>query len=183
MAREIEYEAKVLDVAPAAVAERVERFGGVFRGERLQRRHVYDTIPAHPDRWVRLRDDGTSVTLCVKEILSPDIGGTLETETTVGDFEQTHALLGLAGLRSRGYQENRRASWLLDGVRLELDHWPLIPPYLEIEGADEERVRATAAVLGFPPDALVTENTVAVYARYGLDLTAIDELRFPGADG
>ncbi|MEK2475840.1 class IV adenylate cyclase [Streptomyces noursei] len=174
----IEYEAKVLGIDPDAMAERIKVAGGSFQGERLMRRYVYDTVPAVSGRWVRLRDSGGAVTLCVKTISSDAIDGTRETETTVGSFEDTHALLGLMGLTHRSYQENRRSSWLLDGVRLEIDEWPRIPPYLEIEGDTEEQVWATAECLSIPRSDLTSENTTKVFARYGIDLDSISELRF-----
>ncbi|WP_428814754.1 hypothetical protein [Streptomyces albus] len=46
---------------------------------------------------MRLRDAGGAVTLCVKTISSDAIDGTQETETTVGSFEDTHALLEAPG--------------------------------------------------------------------------------------
>ncbi|MEU6174798.1 CYTH domain-containing protein [Streptantibioticus parmotrematis] len=174
----IEYEVKVLEIDPVTIARRIKEAGGTFHGERLMRRYVYDTIPAQKGRWVRLRDSGAAVTLCVKEISSDQIDGTRETETTVGSFEETHALLRLMGLTHRGYQENRRSSWMLDGVRLEIDQWPRIPAYLEIEGDDDQQVWKTAERLGIGRDRLTGQNTDAVYARYGIDLDSITELRF-----
>ncbi|MGW4885885.1 class IV adenylate cyclase [Streptomyces murinus] len=174
----IEYEAKVLGIDPDAMAERIKAAGGIFQGERLMRRYVYDTVPPVRGRWVRLRDSGGAVTLCVKTISSDEIDGTRETETTVGSFDDTHALLGLMGLTRRSYQENRRSSWLLDGVRLEIDAWPGIPPYLEIEGDDEDQVWAAADRLAILRADLTSENTTKVFARYGIDLDSIDDLRF-----
>jgi adenylate cyclase class 2 len=175
----IEYEAKHLNIDPAEMTARIEAAGGGHVRERLMRRYVYDTVPAVPGRWIRLRDTGTEVTLCVKEITTDAIDGTRETETTVGDFETAHALLGRAGIAPRSYQENRRDSWLLGSVRLEIDSWPLIPPYLEIEGDTAEQVWDSAACLSLAADQLTSENTVKVYARYGLDLNTITDLRFP----
>ncbi|MFJ5674309.1 class IV adenylate cyclase [Streptomyces sp. NPDC093097] len=174
----VEYEAKALGIDPDAMAERIKAVGGSFQGERLMRRYVYDTIPPMKGRWVRLRDSGGAVTLCVKTISSDAIDGTRETETTVGSFAETHALLGLMGLTPRSYQENRRSSWLLDGVRLEIDAWPRIPPYLEIEGDTEAQVWATAERLSLAREDLTSENTTKVFARYGIDLYSIGELRF-----
>jgi adenylate cyclase class 2 len=174
----VEYEAKVLDIDPADTAARIKKAGGTFHGERLMRRYVYDTVPPMKGRWLRLRDSGGEVTLCVKTITSDAIDGTRETETSVGSFEDTHALLGLVGLTHRSYQENRRSSWLLNGVRLEIDAWPRIPPYLEIEGDGEQQVWETAKRLSIQREALTSENTTKVYSRYGIDLETIADLRF-----
>ncbi|MFF9730167.1 adenylate cyclase [Streptomyces albidoflavus] len=92
---------------------------------------------------------------------------------------QASQLLGLIGLTPRGYQENRRTSYTLGPARLEIDAWPRIPPYLEIEADDADQVWETAAVLGIDRDRLTSVNTTKVYALYGIDLDAIADLRFP----
>jgi adenylate cyclase class 2 len=173
-----EFEAKVLEIDSAEIALRIAEAGGSHVADRMMRRFVYDIRPGEQGRWIRLRDTGSEVTLCVKEIASDSVDGTRETETTVGDFDTTHELLGRLGLVPKAYQENLRSSWLLDGVRLEIDSWPLIPPYLEIEGDDADQVWKTADRLALNRDELTSENTTAVYARYGVDLENIRELRF-----
>ncbi|WP_405561935.1 CYTH domain-containing protein [Streptomyces sp. NBC_01180] len=175
----IEYEAKVLDTDPAKTAQFIIDAGGTQQAERrLMRRYVYDTIPAVPGRWVRLRDTGPDVTLCVKQISTDAVDGTHETEVTVSSFEETDALLRLAGLAPRSYQENRRTSYTLGSVRLEVDEWPRIPPYLEIEADDESQVWDTAAALGIDRERLTSVNTTKVYGLYGIDLDSIADLRF-----
>ncbi|MEU8433845.1 CYTH domain-containing protein [Streptomyces sp. NPDC029216] len=173
-----EFEVKALEIDPADIADRVAKAGGVHITDRHMRRYVYDTVPAVAGKWVRLRDTGSDVTLCVKEITSDQVDGTRETEVGVSDFDTAHALLTASGLTARAYQENRRSSWELDGVRLELDQWPLIPPYLEIEADTEAAVWAMADRLGLDRSGLTGENTTAVYARYGIDLTSVTDLRF-----
>ncbi|MGI6872925.1 class IV adenylate cyclase [Amycolatopsis sp. 3B14] len=175
----IEHEAKVLDIDPGSVAAQILRAGGERAGEpRLMRRYVYDVTPGDRSKWVRLRDTGTETTLCVKEIRSDAIDGTHEAEVTVGDFAGARELLGLLGFTPKSYQENRRTSFTLDGARLEIDEWPLIPPYLEIEAATVADVVRVAGLLGFTEDRLTGENTIKVYARYGIDLASIPRLRF-----
>ncbi|MFG2226949.1 CYTH domain-containing protein [Streptomyces sp. NPDC048644] len=175
----IEYEAKALDVDPVKTARLIIDAGGVQQGEsRLMRRYVYDTVPAVPGRWVRLRDTGAGITLCVKQISTDAVDGTHETEVTVDSFEEATALLGLVGLTPRSYQENRRTSYTLGSVRLELDEWPRIPPYLEIEADSEAQVWDTAATLGIDRERLTSINTTKVYGLYGIDLDSISDLRF-----
>jgi adenylate cyclase class 2 len=64
----IEFEAKVLDVEPDELSDQILGLGGRRVGERLMRRYVYDIRAGDESRWIRLRDDGTTVTLTVKEI-------------------------------------------------------------------------------------------------------------------
>ncbi|MFD5188154.1 class IV adenylate cyclase [Streptomyces sp. NPDC058357] len=175
----IEYEAKALDVDLQDIARRISAAGGAEATPRhLMRRYVYDTVPPVPGRWVRLRDTGDTTTLCVKEITTDAVDGTRETEVTVGDFTEAAALLRLSGLTPRSYQENRRTSYTLGPARLEVDEWPRIPPYLEIEADDEAQVWEAAAALGFARDRLTSLNTTKVYGLYGIDLEGITDLRF-----
>ena len=116
--------------------------------------------------------------MAVKEIAHDGIDGTTETEVVVGDFETTNELLRRIGFEAKSYQENRRVSFELAGAELELDWWPLIPPYLEIEGRSREHVVEVGHMLGVSEDDLTGENTTKVYARYGIELSAIRELRF-----
>lgn len=174
----VEFEVKALEIDPGVMAQRILAAGGRKVSDRFMRRYVYDIPGAGPEKWLRLRDDGTQVTMTVKEIVSDRIDGTLETEVRVDDFAAAADLLAALGYRPKGYQENRRESFTLRGVAVELDSWPMIPPYLEIEGGSEREVLEVAGLLGFTTDGLTCENTTAVYARYGIDLTAIGDLRF-----
>ncbi|MEV7775298.1 class IV adenylate cyclase [Kitasatospora sp. NPDC086791] len=172
-----EFEAKILNVEPEKIHALLAEVGAEHVADRFQRRYVYD-IPGQPGTWVRLRDTGTSVTLCVKEIHSDAIDGVTETETTVGDFDAMNTLLGKLGYQPKAYQENRRSSWTLGGAAVEIDQWPLIPPYMEIEGDSADHVHATALTLGLPLAELTSENTTKVYRRYGIDIEAIPRLTF-----
>jgi adenylate cyclase class 2 len=174
---ETEFDAKILNVELEKTRALLVEVGAEHLGDRLQRRYVYDT-PGRSGAWVRLRDTGSEVTLCVKEIHSDAIDGVTETETAVGDFDTANALLGKLGYWPKAYQENRRSSWALGGAAVEIDEWPLIPPYVEIEGEGAEHVRATALVLGFAVGELTSENTTKVYRRYGIDIEAIPRLTF-----
>ena len=175
-----EYEAKVLDVDAGAVTAQIIDAGGTRVGSALLRRQVYD-LPGD-NKWLRLREDGERVTICVKEIVDDAIGGTSEIEVEVAaDFEQADELLRSLGFTPRARQENRRTSFALGGARLELDEWPLIPAYLEIEAGSADAVLTAAAALGYGADEWTTENTLAVYARYGIDLNAVPDLRFDTA--
>jgi adenylate cyclase, class 2 len=174
-----EFEAKILDINPARVIEMILACGGSQVGEAvLLRRYVYDIAPGDASRWIRLRETGSGSTLTVKQISHRGIDGTDEIEVGVTGFEAANELLGKIGFRPRSYQENRRTSFLLETARLEIDEWPLIPPYLEIEADSRHEVLRVGALLGYDEAELTGENTVDVYARHGIDLLALDHLSF-----
>jgi adenylate cyclase class 2 len=175
---QIEHEAKVLEVDPEAVAAAILALGGVDHGGTLQRRYVYDTCPPVEGKWVRLRDAGAGATLAVKHIRHDGIDGTDEVEVEVGDFEAAADVLAAVGLTPNGYQENWRHSFTLGKVRLEIDSWPMIPPYLEIEADSPEDVTAAAKLLGYRPEELTSENTTKIYAHYGIELKSHPVVKF-----
>lgn len=173
-----EYEAKVLDINPLSIKELILSQGGELAGVAFMRRYVYDIDPNDKSRWIRLRDTGKDVTLTVKEIVHDGIDGTHEVEIKVDNFEATNELLEKLGFTPKAYQENRRTSFILDGARLEIDEWPIIQPYLEIEADSRKEVVRVAKLLGFDETQLTGENTIKIYEKYGIDLNEIKELRF-----
>lgn len=174
-----EYEAKVLNIDPAKLAELILSKGGEqVSAPSLQRRYVYDITPGGQYKWIRLRDTGQRTTLAVKAIAHDGIDGTYEVEVTVDSLQATNELLGMIGFNPKQYQENRRTSFILEGAQLEIDEWPMIPPYLEIEADAPAEVVRVAALLGYDESQLTSENTTKVYARYDIDLTQHEDLRF-----
>lgn len=176
-----EYEGKILDIGdPEALRGRILEVGNHV-GDLAFRRYVYNTIPVDPARWLRLRTDGTETALTLKNIRHDGVDGTDEWEVAINskDFDTIHEMLGLSGLPHKGYQENRRHEYRVNGLSVCVDEWPFIPPYMEIEGPDKPAVEATAELLGFDPALLTGMNTIGVYQQYGLDMTAIPDLRFP----
>jgi adenylate cyclase class 2 len=174
----IEHEAKILDIDPDAMQRLILDKGGQKLGERFMRRYVYDITPGDQSKWIRLRDTGDETTLTVKQITSDAIDGTHEIEVGVDDFAATNALLNVLGFTAKSYQETKRTSFILDGAQVEIDTWPQIPPYLEIEAGSKDEVIRVAGLLGHTEADLTGENTIKIYARYGIDLNTIPELRF-----
>lgn len=84
------------------------------------------------------------------------------------------------GYKARSYQENKRHSFELNGVSIEIDTWPLIPTYVEIEGSSESEVLATLELLGLSKDDMTTLDVESIYREvYGIDILSMSELKFP----
>ncbi|MBT3412985.1 MAG: CYTH domain-containing protein [Candidatus Jacksonbacteria bacterium] len=173
-----EFEAKILDIDVDTILSKLKSLGAKKIKEREQKRYVYDFFPKKDNSWVRLRTDGEETTLTIKEIQNDNIDGTEEIELEVSDFEKANFLLEKLGYSNNGYQENKRISYVLEGVQVEIDFWPLIPPYLEVEGNSEEEVEKIVKLLGYEISQTTSMNTIKVYKKYGIDLTAIKELKF-----
>jgi adenylate cyclase class 2 len=103
-----------------------------------------------------------------------------ETELKVESIELANELLEQLGFYYKNYQEKRRISYRLNGVKLEIDFWPLIPPYLEIEADSEQEINDIISLLEFKGNKVVSCNTEELYKIYGLNIYDYKELRFDG---
>ena len=173
-----ECEVKFLDIDVDQIITKIESLGGAKQFDRVFRRIVFD----YPDlrlnnekkAWVRLRDEGDKITLSYKQRLDAGDGTTndrsmLEHEVEVSDFEQTAQILRNMGLADKFYEENRRVQYKLDDVELDIDHWPQLKPYLEIEAPSWEQVDKMIEKLGLNPDDKKIYSTHQIYAQAGIN--------------
>ena len=172
-----EYEVRVLEIDREELVKKLEELGAKAEWDRVQKRYVYDFIPKVDSKWIRLRTNGVKTTLTIKNLVSSRIDGTQELEIEVDNFERCHLILKELGYEAKGYQENRRCQYVLNGVEIDIDSWPLIPTYLEIEGPSEEAVYNTLELLGFNKDSATTRDVEGIYLDYGHKLEAIYELK------
>ena len=172
-----EIEAKFLGVDHQAIRKKLQDLGATCQAPmRLMRRKNFD----YPDGrlqaiggWVRVRDEGGIVTLAYKQLDNRGVDGTKEVSVTVSSFGQTCAFLESIGLIQKSYQETKRESWTLEGAEIELDEWPWVRPYLEIEAEDEAQLFAIAERLGFRrEDAL--HGSVEIVYQHEYDVTEAD---------
>lgn len=172
-----EYEVRVLEINVEGIEKKLKELGAEFCFDKVQQRYVYDFIPKVESKWIRLRTNGEKTTLTIKNLVSSEIDGTQELEVVVDNFERTNLILKELGYEAKGYQENRRVQYMLNGVEIDIDYWPLIPTYLEIEGPSEEAVYETLRLLGFTRDNATTRDVEGIYLDYGHNLEEIYDLR------
>jgi len=115
---------------------------------------------------VRLRKTKNGTFMSYKDARDETLSGTKEIEVKVDDFNSARSLLEAAGLVAYRIQEKKRRSFVLDGVKIDIDQWPAIPPYVEIEGRSEEAVREMAKRLGFSWDRAIFGNAGATIGKY-----------------
>lgn len=157
--------------------------------ERFSNKSIVDVIKKYginPNKWVRVRETNGKTTVTIKHILNPNmqkdnqkgIQPVLESEMQVPSIEEANSILEQLGFSYRNYQEKNRATYRVDGVEVDIDSWPLIPPYVEIENDSNELIKSTVEKLGLQKHEIVSCNTADVYKKYGIDLYAFRELRF-----
>ena len=173
-----EYELRVLEIDKNKLIKDLEEMGAIKRGEYNQKRYVYDLNPPEPDKWIRLRTNGKDTTITYKNVQTKNIDGTKEVEIIVSDFEVANELLENIGFKSKAYQENTRIQYELNGIEIDIDTWPLIPTYVEIEGNSEESVIEMLNLLKLDKKKMTTVDVQGIYKNYGINLDKIKILKF-----
>ena len=174
-----EYEVRVLEINKDEIINKLNVLNATLVEDSFQRRYVYDFNPVNPNKWIRLRTNGTTTTLTIKDVTEKTIDGTKELEIVVDDFDKTNEILNELGYTPKGLQENKRIKYNLNGVEIDIDTWPKIPTYLEIEGKDETEVYNTLDILGISKDRITTLDVQTIYKDvYNIDIIENPNLSF-----
>ena len=133
-------------------------------------------------KWIRLRTTKGKTTLTIKEIFSQEdeypIDKLKEVEFEVGDFDATDKFLREMDFFCDSHQEKRRIQFKLDGMEIVIDFWPMIAPYVEIEGEDPTKIYELVEKLGYQKQDAKVMNTDSVYAHYGINRESYVVLTF-----
>ena len=73
----------------------------------------------------------------------------LETEMVVPSLEAANEFLKALGFSYKSYQEKRRISYILKNHEIDIDTWPGLSTYMEIEGESEEDISNLLELVGF----------------------------------
>lgn len=174
-----EFEVRILDINKDDIIRKLEKIGAKKIAEFDYKRRVYNFNPPTDHKWIRLRTDGNKTTLTIKKIESFSIDGTKEMEIEVSDFEETNRMLEELGYKSHTYQENKRIRYVFDGVEFDIDSWPYIPTYLEIEGKSEEAVKNMMDLLEVDKEKATSLDVQGVFKDfYNIDIAEVPVVKF-----
>lgn len=173
-----EYEVRFLNINKDELIGKLESNGAKFIGNWNQKRYVYDFNPKMDNKWIRLRTNGEESTLTIKEIINDKIDGTKELEIVVSDFEDTNKILMELGYNARSVQENKRIRYILDDVEIDIDTWPGINTYVEIEGYDEDSIKNVVKKLDMVYEDGTTMDVRSIYLSLGYTEEEMNNLSF-----
>lgn len=151
-----------------------------LKNSELLNKKISDKL-INPNKWVRLRKSNEKIELTLKHIYeknSYDIQKVKEYEIGVSDLSETNLLLNEMGIVNRNYQEKIRYSFAYKDAEIELDEWPLLEPYMEIECDNEKIIKEIIEGLNFENKEIVSLNTEQLYKRKGIDILKIADLSF-----
>jgi len=174
-----EFEIKFLEVDVLELEKKLLTIGAEKVGEYHYQRALFDYSDLHLNKansWLRLRTNGNEVTLSYKQRIGvkshdgsiPD-DGMKEIEVIVDNYEKTYELLKSIGLIVKREEKNKRIRYTKGDAVFDIDFWPQIPTYVEIESTSLEKAKEAARELGFDPEKGFICSAGSIYRRYGIN--------------
>lgn len=183
-----EIEVKFLNVNSDSLQKKLKEIGAKKIFDKVYRRRVFDYPDLRFDKkgsWLRLRDEGNRVTLAFKQRVgvkthdgTTDDKTMEEIEIEVSDFEKTAKLLTKIGFKEKFFEENRRIRYQLGKIEFDIDFWPGLEPYLEIEAFSWKEINRAIKLLGFNPRDKRIFSTHQIYQLKGIDENEYLEITF-----
>ncbi len=185
-----EYEIKFLEVDVPALEKKLLGIGAEKVGEFQYKRAIFDYPDWRLDKdhsWIRLRTDDTETTLTYKKRLGTKSSdgqssdeGMQEIEIVVSDYQKMFDFFTAIGFVVKREQENKRVRYQKGKAVFDIDFWPQIPPYIEVEADSLEAAQAAARELGFDPEKGFIFSPKQVYRRYGFEENDYSSMTFAG---
>lgn len=125
-------------------------------------------------KWIRLRQSNDKVELTLKYIYNTNkeynIDDVKEIEIKCDNFEMANLLLEEMGYSKKKLVEKYRKSYTYNDLDIVIDSWPLIKPYMEIEGKKVEDIYDMVNKLGYKDEDAKIMNTDDIYLDNGINL-------------
>lgn len=146
-----EIECRFLEIDKEVLVKRLVDLGAGDKGEVLIDETIfYDQELKWRDNqiFVRLRKNADKIEMTYKNQSVQTVDGTFELDLKIDDYEKGILFFEKIGLTAFRRQQKKRHTFVLDGVNVDIDTWPKIPTYLELEGDSEEDLKKIAKKLG-----------------------------------
>jgi adenylate cyclase class 2 len=176
-----EIETRFLDIDKKLIIELLHSLGATDKGDvKLDEIIFYDTGNRwkNENKFVKIRNNGKVIKLIYKENSNKTIDGAHEIEFEVSDVSAAKAFVEALGLVAYRTVEKYRHTFVLDGVTLDIDTWPKIPVYVELEGESVSAIRDVAEKLGFIWENRFDGDPRFVFKKYGFDFDNIHTVTF-----
>lgn len=163
-----EYEVKFLDINLDEWKSSLEGNGASLVSEKIQKISIFDGLNGNPREYVRVRDEGDKITLAHKKS-DPDSVKSSEIEIQVSSYDTAIFLLETIGLKKTRTEEKRRIRYKHGKCNIDIDTWPDVPTYVEIESNSEEGVREMCETLGIEYESSFKGSAHDIFRHYGID--------------
>lgn len=176
-----EIETRFLEINKEELAKKLVSLGATDEGEEMLEEeifHMNDSVAAVKNRFVRLRKTKGKVRLTYKERTATAVDGAQEVEFDVSDIAKCSELFGKIGLTAVRHVEKYRRTLKLGDVTLDIDTWPKIPAYVEVEGPSVESLKDACNKLELDWEKRFDGDAREVFRHYGHDMDKLTVVTF-----
>lgn len=117
-------------------------------------------------KFVRLREYKDRTVLTFKHRVEISATGTIEYEFNVSDAQEAKKFLEALGLFVCRFVEKKRHTFELGNIKVDIDFWPQIPPYVEIEGPSEKDLKEISRKLDLDWSKVVFLDAMHLIEKY-----------------
>lgn len=176
-----EIETRFLDINKEELVKKLKLFGATDKGEvKLDEIIFYDRELKWLDekKLIKIRKNGDLIKLIFKNNKEKTIDGATEIEFIISSLKDAKAFLEGIGFVAYRIVEKYRHSFVLEGVTIDIDTWPKIPVYAEIEGDSVENIKYIVEKLNLKWEIRFDGDPRFVYKHYGFDFDKIRIVTF-----
>jgi adenylate cyclase, class 2 len=167
-----EIEVKILEINKAEIIKKLEKFGVKKIAQEKQKSYFFD----FPDcrlrkekRSLRLRSFGDKIFVTSKKAVSSE-GVKIEDELEfdVSSIGETEKIFLAIGLEKKDVVECVRTKFKIDDVSFEIDEYPGVPCFMEIEAPLEKQVHEWVEKLDLDKSKVRAWGGRELFAHYGI---------------
>jgi len=171
-----EIETKVLDIDTGKIKEKLVSLGAVKKQETrlsVDWYQVKGEKEGGANWFLRIRSNSEGKHEVTWKAKSVAVGISKQQEEInflIAEPEKIADLFGKLGLEKYAHQEKDRTSFVLKDWLIEIDQYPGMPPFLEIEGKSEEHIKEAIKLLGLEGNRTWPKGErILIQEVYGLD--------------
>lgn len=181
-----ETEVRFLDINKKDIILTLRKLGAKDKKEvKLREIIFYDKklLWRKESRFIRLRAIHKKIELTYKHHKMEKDGqnkikDVIDISFDINDFEKAKAFVENLGLVAFREQEKLRHTFILDGVRFDIDTWPKTPAYLEIEGSSEKSLKIASKKLGLNWKDAFFDSAAAALSKYDIPILKLKKFTF-----
>jgi len=177
-----EIECRFLEIDKEALVKKLLELGAEDRGETLlEETIIYDAAGAWKtgNRFLRLRKVGDKIKLAYKEHREHAVDGAFEIEFGIDDYAKAELLFEKIGLVPFRRQQKKRHTLDLKGVTFDIDTWPRIPTYVELEAESEQSLKDAVKSINYDWKNAVFQNAAwVIEEKYGIPVRKLRYFTF-----
>jgi len=176
-----EIETRFLDINKDELFKKLMSLGATNKGEEKLEEiifHAADGSWIGKRKFVRLRKTKDKIKLTYKENVEQKVDSAREIELEVSDLDKCSQFFEKIGLKAMRQLEKYRHTLELGNVTIDIDTWPKIPTYMEIEGPSIDSLKSFCSQIGFDWEKRFDGDAREVFKHYGYDLDIIDVITF-----